>query len=84
MKKYRADRPNVYRTGGLLPTNGEEWWQLRSELQKGLSSPQNVRNFLPLADEVTIEFLEDRIYEHFYIPDMLPSIERLNLECKML
>lgn len=82
LKKYRKDRPNIYRTGGLLPTNGEEWWQLRSELQKGLSAPQNVRNFLPIADEITQEFLELCIKDHYFIPDLLPSIERLNLECK--
>lgn len=83
MKKYRADRPNVYRTGGLLPTNGEEWWQLRSELQKGLSAPQNVRNFLQLADDVTLDFLDACVHDHFFIPDFLPALDRLNLECEL-
>lgn len=83
LKKYRQDRPDVYKSGGLLPTNGEEWWKLRSELQKGLSSPKNVRNFLPIADEVIKEFIDEiRINDkNGLIIDFLPELERLNLEC---
>ncbi|XP_055535254.1 cytochrome P450 302a1, mitochondrial [Wyeomyia smithii] len=82
LAKYRRDRPNVYRTAGLLASNGIEWWKIRSELQKGLSSPQSVRNFLPLTDQVTKEFVagikptegEDDV------TDFMPAISRLNLE----
>uniref|UniRef100_A0A336KNN7 CSON013431 protein n=1 Tax=Culicoides sonorensis TaxID=179676 RepID=A0A336KNN7_CULSO len=78
LKKYRDDRPDVYNTGGLLPTNGQEWYDLRSEFQKGLSSPQNVRQFLPLADEVVKEFINEQ--RSGFILDYLNDIERLNLE----
>lgn len=80
LKKYREDRKGVYNTGGLLPSNGEEWWNLRAELQKGLSSPQNVRQFLPLADEIIREFIGQQ--KSGFILDYLNEIERLNLECK--
>ncbi|XP_058053646.1 cytochrome P450 302a1, mitochondrial [Anopheles bellator] len=87
LEKYRKDRPNVYRTAGLLPTNGLEWWKIRSELQKGLSAPQSVRNFLPATDQITKEFVA-RIQTTsapetdgpFVVDDFLPIISRLNLE----
>ncbi|XP_053674492.1 cytochrome P450 302a1, mitochondrial [Anopheles nili] len=90
LEKYRKDRPNVYRTAGLLPTNGLEWWKIRSELQKGLSSPQSVRNFLPATDKITKEFVarlksktgqhQDNTAESILIEDFMPDISRLNLE----
>ena len=67
--------------------NGAEWWKLRSELQKGLSSPQNVRNFLPKADNVTQHFinnLSDYFDDNNVISDMLPEVSRLNLELTCL
>ncbi|XP_050093938.1 cytochrome P450 302a1, mitochondrial [Anopheles aquasalis] len=87
LEKYRKDRPNVYRTAGLLPTNGLEWWKIRSELQKGLSAPQNVRNFLPPTDRITKEFVS-RLKQlgsaqptgSFLVEDLMPAISRLNLE----
>ncbi|XP_039437333.1 cytochrome P450 302a1, mitochondrial [Culex pipiens pallens] len=82
LAKYRKDRPNVYRTAGLLPTNGIDWWKIRSELQKGLSSPQSVRNFLPLTDQVTKEFVASvkQTESKDSVPDFMPGISRLNLE----
>uniref|UniRef100_A0A1B0B7U0 Cytochrome P450 302a1, mitochondrial n=1 Tax=Glossina palpalis gambiensis TaxID=67801 RepID=A0A1B0B7U0_9MUSC len=82
LAKYRKDRPHIYRSAGLLPTNGSEWWRLRSELQKEISAPKSVRSFLPDVDEVTKEFLH-------YLPknqsfDALPKISRLNLELTCL
>lgn len=70
-------------------SNGEEWWKIRSELQKGLAAPKSVRNFLPHADEVVKEFVQTlpEIYDdHQQIPDMLDEISRLNLEllCLMI
>uniref|UniRef100_A0A1I8Q2P9 Cytochrome P450 302a1, mitochondrial n=1 Tax=Stomoxys calcitrans TaxID=35570 RepID=A0A1I8Q2P9_STOCA len=82
LAKYRLDRPHVYRSAGLLPTNGAEWWRLRSELQKEISAPKSVRSFLMAVDKVTKEFLR-------YLPksqevDMLPKLSRLNLELTCL
>ncbi|XP_059612609.1 cytochrome P450 302a1, mitochondrial [Phlebotomus argentipes] len=79
LEKYRNDRPSIYRTPGLLPTNGSAWWKLRAQVQKNLSSPQIVKQFLAAVDEITREFLEkldlDRAEE-----DFLPELSRLNLE----
>ncbi|XP_069674486.1 cytochrome P450 302a1, mitochondrial [Periplaneta americana] len=78
LQKYRQDRPNVYNTGGLLPTNGPEWWRLRSEFQRGLSRPQKVKSYLPQTDQIIQEFvdqLEDRQCQ-----DFLPELSRLFLE----
>ncbi|XP_058834560.1 cytochrome P450 302a1, mitochondrial [Topomyia yanbarensis] len=86
LAKYRRDRPNVYRTAGLLASNGIEWWKIRSELQKGLSSPQSVRNFLPLTDQVTSEFVANikPSDKRERVPDFMPAISRLNLELTCL
>ncbi|GAB0099184.1 Cytochrome P450 302a1, mitochondrial [Sergentomyia squamirostris] len=79
LEKYRNDRPQIYRSPGLLPTNGETWWKLRSQMQKNLSSPQTVRRFLTDVDEITRNFLNglnlNRVRD-----DMLPELSRLNLE----
>ncbi|XP_058462813.1 cytochrome P450 302a1, mitochondrial [Malaya genurostris] len=86
LAKYRRDRPNVYRTAGLLASNGIEWWKIRSELQKGLSSPQSVRNFLPLTDQVTREFVANikPTDSRDHVADFMPAISRLNLELTCL
>ena len=56
-------------------------------MQKGLSSPQNVRNFLPKADSVTQQFINS-LSTNFdnvnVINDMLPEVSRLNLELTCL
>ena len=57
-----------------------EWWRLRSEFQKQLSVPSNVRSFLPDVDEITREFVEN--LEANKVIDMMPELARLNLECK--
>lgn len=72
-----------------LFSNGEEWWKIRSELQKGLASPKNVRNFLPQADEIVKEFVEQlprRFDARQEIRETLDEISRLNLEllCLMI
>lgn len=66
--------------GGNMLRNGPEWWRLRSEVQKELSTTQNVRSFLPDIDRVTRQFVLD------YLPraqpfEALDLITRLNLEC---
>ncbi|XP_067646683.1 cytochrome P450 302a1, mitochondrial [Eurosta solidaginis] len=82
LEKYRKDRPHIYRSAGLLPTNGAEWWHLRSELQKEISAPKNVRSFLSVVDLVTQEFLEHLPLERSF--DILPKAARLNLELTCL
>lgn len=85
LEKYRLDRPNVYNTGGLLPTNGPEWFRIRSVFQKGLSSPTSVQNFLPGANDVVQEWLDQIAdVETDAKNDYLPHISRLFLELTCL
>ncbi|XP_060823545.1 cytochrome P450 302a1, mitochondrial isoform X1 [Bombus pascuorum] len=80
--KYRKDRTDVYNTGGLLPTNGTEWWRLRKEFQKVSSKPQDVINYLKKTDDVIQEFIGLCINEKF--DDFLPLLSRLFLELTCL
>jgi ecdysteroid 22-hydroxylase len=64
-------------------SNGEEWWKIRSELQKGLSSPKNVRNFLSEAEATVkdfVEFLPKRFDENGEIKETLEELSRVYLE----
>ncbi|KAH8298625.1 hypothetical protein KR018_003279 [Drosophila ironensis] len=85
LAEYRKKRPEVYKTTGLLPTNGPDWWRLRAQLQKELSAPKSVRNFVAQVDGVTKEFLKylQDTREGDAI-DMLPKLTRLNLELTCL
>ncbi|KAG5306600.1 CP302 protein, partial [Acromyrmex insinuator] len=76
--KYRKDRTNVYNSGGLLPTNGTEWWRLRREFQKVLSKPRNVVDYLEDTDAVVQEFV--RICSREKTNDFLPLFSHLFLE----
>ncbi|KAG0718437.1 Cytochrome P450 302a1, mitochondrial [Chionoecetes opilio] len=58
LQKYRLDRPHMFSTGGLLPTNGKHWWELRRRAQKSLSRVSAVTSRLPNVDEVCREFAE--------------------------
>ncbi|KAI4495471.1 hypothetical protein M0802_008685 [Mischocyttarus mexicanus] len=80
--KYRKDRSNIYNTGGLLPTNGLEWWRLRKEFQKVLNKLNYVINYLEDTDRVIQEFLPlctEKKYD-----DFLPLLSRLFLELTCL
>ncbi|XP_012530944.1 cytochrome P450 302a1, mitochondrial isoform X2 [Monomorium pharaonis] len=80
--KYRKDRSNVYNTGGLLPTNGTEWWRLRREFQKVLSKPRNIIDYLEDTDVVVQEFVQ--ICSREKPGDFLPLLSRLFLELTCL
>ncbi|XP_055628860.1 cytochrome P450 302a1, mitochondrial isoform X2 [Toxorhynchites rutilus septentrionalis] len=86
LAKYRRDRPNIYRTAGLLASNGPEWWKIRCELQKGLSSPKSVRYMLPLTDQATKEFVAQirPTTNSTNVPDFMDALSRLNLELTCL
>lgn len=67
----------------LFHRNGSEWWRLRSEFQKGLSSPHHIRKFLSDSDNITKEFVThirstDSTPDE--VADILPELSRLNLE----
>ncbi|KAF7414571.1 hypothetical protein HZH68_003060 [Vespula germanica] len=76
--KYRKDRSDIYNTGGLLPTNGLEWWRLRKEFQKVLNKPNHVVSYLQDTDHVIKEFLSLCTEEK--LDDFLPLLSRLFLE----
>ncbi|KAK0174866.1 hypothetical protein PV327_010587 [Microctonus hyperodae] len=82
LAKYRNDRTHVYNCGGLLPTNGPEWWRIRKELQKPLSKPQNIINYIGIIDNVIRRFVE--LCEPKKYDDFLPSLTRLFLELTCL
>nr|CAD7262597.1 unnamed protein product [Timema shepardi] len=79
LAKCRRDRPHVYNTGGLLPTNGPEWLRLRSAFQRDLSRPNCVKTYLPAIDEVIQEFL-NKITPGHNGNDFLPELSKLFLE----
>lgn len=81
LEKFRLDRPNVYNSGGLLPTNGPEWFRIRSVFQKGLSSIQSVKRFLNGSDNIIQEWLI-MLESMRKSPnlDFLPELSRLFLE----
>ncbi|XP_012220652.1 cytochrome P450 302a1, mitochondrial [Linepithema humile] len=80
--KYRKDRSDVYNTGGLLPTNGIDWWRLRREFQKVLSKPRNVVDYLEDTDLVVQEFMQ--LCSREKTDDFLPLFSRLFLELTCL
>ncbi|XP_051158005.1 cytochrome P450 302a1, mitochondrial isoform X2 [Leptopilina boulardi] len=76
--KYRTDRKTVYKTGGLLPTNGTEWLRIRREFQKSLSKPQEVLMYLKEINPIMEQFVEickQKDYDDFH-----PLLSRLYLE----
>ncbi|XP_001601675.1 cytochrome P450 302a1, mitochondrial [Nasonia vitripennis] len=80
--KYRLDRRWIYNSGGLLPTNGPDWWRLRKEFQKALSRPRNVVNYAEDTDEIVRRFVS--VCEDGRFDDALPLLSRLFLELTCL
>ncbi|XP_063220343.1 cytochrome P450 302a1, mitochondrial isoform X2 [Bacillus rossius redtenbacheri] len=83
LAKCRQDKPEVFNTGGLLPTNGPEWWRLRSAFQREISKVQCVRGYLPTTNTVISEFLEElksNESSNKTAGDVLPKLSRLFLE----
>ncbi|XP_076269389.1 cytochrome P450 302a1, mitochondrial [Rhynchophorus ferrugineus] len=81
LQKFRLDRPHVYNTGGLLPTNGPDWYKIRKIFQKGLSGPLAVKKFLTGSDDIVKEWMEiialNKINPE---SNFLPDLSRLFLE----
>ncbi|KAM3962950.1 cytochrome P450 302a1, mitochondrial [Aphomia sociella] len=81
MYHYRVNKPQYYNTGGLLSTNGLEWWKLRSTYQKNFTGPESVKIHVENTDCVVREFVK-WIKERKVSPDedFLYYLNRLNLE----
>ncbi|XP_045764195.1 cytochrome P450 302a1, mitochondrial isoform X2 [Maniola jurtina] len=58
MQYYRVGKPHVYNNGGLLSTNGPDWWRIRSAFQKKFSSPQNAKQYVQEVDNIVKRFIE--------------------------
>ncbi|XP_049865928.1 cytochrome P450 302a1, mitochondrial isoform X2 [Pectinophora gossypiella] len=81
MYHYRMSKPHVYNTGGLISTNGPDWWRLRSSFQKNFTSPQSVKEHVEGTDGVVREFvkwIKDKNLSGD--EDFLSYLNRLNLE----
>ncbi|XP_046665557.1 cytochrome P450 302a1, mitochondrial isoform X2 [Homalodisca vitripennis] len=79
LKKYREDRPHIYNNGGVLLSDGEEWWRMRSVFQRNLSKLQDVRLHLPVTDTIMEEFIQF-VTKSPDITDLVPKLSRLYLE----
>ena len=55
--KYRRDRPNRYRSGGLFCENGEEWYRLRKLFQQHLMSPSCVGSYIETFQSITEDLI---------------------------
>ncbi|XP_063975595.1 cytochrome P450 302a1, mitochondrial isoform X2 [Diachasmimorpha longicaudata] len=82
LMKYRSDRKDLYNSGGLLPTNGEQWWKLRKEFQKDLSKPQNIVNYIEEIDKVMRKFIS--VCGPGFHRDLMTLLSRLYLELTCL
>lgn len=58
--KYRRERPNLYRDGGLFPENGENWFRQRMQFQTRMLSKTEVSANTEKLDQVSLKTL-DRI-----------------------
>ncbi|XP_025209121.1 cytochrome P450 302a1, mitochondrial-like isoform X2 [Melanaphis sacchari] len=80
LQKYRLSKPEVYNTGGLLPTNGKDWWRLRKAFQKHLSKVQCIKGYVDSTNTVVEEFIDRRIKRKGRTNDFGPELSRLFLE----
>ncbi|KAF4523004.1 hypothetical protein B566_EDAN007434 [Ephemera danica] len=81
MQHFRQGRPHIYSSGGLLPTNGTEWWRLRTVLQRAISRPRNVKSYIPGTDVTLKQFLQlvrSRVNKE--PEDFMPELSRLFTE----
>jgi len=58
LKRYRAGRVERYVTDGLLASNGEPWWTLRSKSQQPFLKTKNVNNYIPALGSIADEFID--------------------------
>lgn len=88
LEQYRLDRPQMYNTGGLLPTNGQKWWEIRRRAQKVLSRVQSVLSRLSQVNMVSRDFADliesIRCPQTGRISDFLGLERRLFLELTMV
>lgn len=57
MTRVLGDRRNIITNKGLLNSNGEEWYEIRTRVQPHMLKPKNVLSYLSAMDEVALEFV---------------------------
>lgn len=83
--KYRRERPHVYGSGGLFPSNGEEWSRLRHIFQKPLMQQGAMSAYMDVLQEVTWDVAnlvrQTRDSRTLEMEDFLKELYRWALEC---
>lgn len=68
-------------------SNGPEWYRIRMSLQRPISSPVNVRVYLPAIDEISIQFADFVAHcnrTNTLSGDFLDELSRVFAECTIL
>ncbi|KAA0195942.1 Cytochrome P450 CYP302A1 [Hyalella azteca] len=87
LQKYRLDRPHMYSSGGLLPSNGEDWLRLRRPSQAVFGRPDVVASRLPQVDQIVRDFislLRALRTADLQVPDLLHRIKMMNMEVMLM
>ncbi|XP_077488423.1 cytochrome P450 302a1, mitochondrial-like isoform X2 [Amblyomma americanum] len=83
--KYRRERPHLYGSGGLFPSNGEEWSRLRHIFQKPLMQQGAMSAYMDVLQEVTCDVADlvrqTRDSATLEVDDFLKELYRWALEC---
>lgn len=83
LEKYRLEKPEVYASGGILPSNGPAWYALRKKFQKSLQDYKEVEKYVGRVEQITDEFLDARMRPGI-IEDCSQEIARLFMELTSL
>nr|AGI92295.1 cytochrome P450 CYP302A1 [Sogatella furcifera]AGU16444.1 cytochrome P450 CYP302A1 [Sogatella furcifera] len=83
LEKYRLEKPQVYASGGILPSNGPAWYALRKKFQKSLQDYKEVEKYVERVEQITEEFLDARIQPGI-IEDCSQEVARLFMELTSL
>lgn len=83
--KYRRERPHMYNSGGLFPSNGEEWFRLRHMFQKPLMQQGAMSAYVDVLQEVTLDVAnlvrQTRDSNTLEVEDFLKQLYQWALEC---
>ncbi|XP_075552441.1 cytochrome P450 302a1, mitochondrial-like isoform X1 [Dermacentor variabilis] len=83
--KYRRERPHMYSSGGLFPTNGEEWFRLRHMFQKPLMQRDAMSAYIDVLQDVTLDVAnlvrQTRDSRTLEVEDFLKELYQWALEC---
>ena len=72
LKAYRAKRVEQFSSAGILPGNGEEWWNIRSKAQQPFLKTKNVNNYVNVLGQIAEEFIDRSLIISIF----------LNLNCR--